>query len=393
MIISAPLLAFVAALLASLILVITKSLHGRFTLDGVAGAQKIHSGAVPRVGGVGVVVGACLGGLLLTHASGLWWMLASCALPAFAFGLAEDISKVVGVAWRLLATILAGVIFSLVSGYSIHDIGIAPVDAILGLPLVAVLFTGFAVGGVANAVNIIDGCNGLASGTAMILFAAFGTIAYSAGDEHLAMVALVGLGAVAGFFLVNFPMGKLFLGDAGAYSIGFLLAAVAVALPARNHDISPLIGLLVLIYPVTETLYSVIRRMRRGGGAVGQPDRLHLHSLTFQSLHSGIAKPVFRNSASSVILWVLPFASAVMAVSVARGDATLVLLATVINVALYRVAYGIASYAAQGASASLSVTESAAQKLQTQRAGPTSALNVSATASQRELTLADAASR
>lgn len=385
-----PLLAFVAALVASLILITTKSFHGRFTLDGVAGAQKIHSGSVPRVGGVAVVIGACMGGLVLTHASGLWWMLAACALPAFASGLAEDITKVVGVKWRLLATILAGVIFSLASGYSIHHIGIVPVDAVLALPLVAVLFTGFAIGGVANAVNIIDGCNGLASGTALILFGAFGVIAYSAGDEHLLMVTLVGMGAVAGFFVVNFPMGKLFLGDAGAYSIGFLLAALAVALPARNPEISPLIGLLVLVYPVTETIYSVFRRIKRGNGAVGQPDRLHLHSLTFQSLYSAIGRPVLRNSASSVILWMLPLASSIMAVVVARGDVTLVLLATVINVALYRAAYGLASHSAQGASASLSITES---KPTPKRQRPAVAPQMSTTPSSKELALADAPTR
>jgi UDP-N-acetylmuramyl pentapeptide phosphotransferase/UDP-N-acetylglucosamine-1-phosphate transferase len=353
----APLLAFVSALVASLILITTKSFHGRFTLDGVAGAQKIHSGSVPRVGGVAVVTGACMGGLMLTHASALWWMLASCALPAFASGLAEDITKVVGVKWRLLATILAGVIFSVASGYSIHHLGLAPVDAVLGLPLVAVLFTGFAVGGVANAVNIIDGCNGLAAGTALILFGAFGAIAYNVGDVHLLRVTLVGMGAVAGFFVVNFPMGKLFLGDAGAYSIGFLLAALAVALPARNPEISPLIGLLVLIYPVTETIYSVFRRIRRGGGAVGQPDRLHLHSLTFQSLISAISKPVLRNSASSVFLWVLPLVSTLMAVAVARGEAQVVLLAAAVNMALYRAAYAVANYAAQGATAVQSVSK------------------------------------
>jgi UDP-N-acetylmuramyl pentapeptide phosphotransferase/UDP-N-acetylglucosamine-1-phosphate transferase len=392
MIFSAPLLAFSVALLASLIIVTSKPLHGRFTMDGVTGAQKIHSGAVPRVGGVAVVIGACMGGLLLTHASGLWWMLAASALPAFASGLAEDITKVVGVKWRLLATILAGVIFSLASGYSVNHIGFAPLDAVLALPLVAVLFTGFAIGGVANAVNIIDGCNGLASGTAVILFGALGLIAESVGDEHLVMVTLVGMGAVAGFFVVNFPMGKLFLGDAGAYSIGFLLAALAVALPARNPEISPLIGLLVLVYPVTETIYSVFRRMMRGAGAVGQPDRLHLHSLTFQCLHMTIRKPVLRNSASSVILWVLPLVSAVMAMAVAHGDVKLVLLATVVNVALYRAAYGIASYGARGASTSLSVTESSGHP-KGQRLLPASESLTDAAQSQREFALADASTR
>ncbi len=351
MLFDAPLLAFVAALVVSFVLITTKSVHGRFTLDCVAGAQKIHSGSVPRVGGVAVVLGACAGGLLLSPASELWWMLAASALPAFALGLAEDVTKVVGVKLRLLATVCAGVTFSLATGYSIHNLGIAPLDVVLGLPLVAVAFTGFAVGGVTNAFNIIDGCNGLAAGTALILFAAFAAIAYKVGDVQLLGATLVGMSAVAGFFVVNFPMGKLFLGDAGAYSIGFLLAAIAVALPARNPDVSPLIGLLVLIYPVSETIYSVVRRMKRGGGAIGQPDRLHLHSLIYKALHTVIDTSVLRNSASSVLLWGLPLISAVMAVAVARGDAELVLLATVVNIALYRAAYSIAGFAARRASA------------------------------------------
>ena len=353
-----PLLAFLAALVGSLIVVSTKSLHGRFTTDGVSGAQKIHFGSVPRVGGVAVVIGACMGGLMLTRAGALWWLLSASALPAFASGLAEDITRVVSVKWRLLATVLAGLVFSTASGYAIHHLGIAPVDAVLHLPLVAVAFTGFAIGGIANALNIIDGCNGLASGTALILFAAFGSIAYSAGDDHLVMVALVGFGAVAGFFVVNFPMGKLFLGDAGAYAIGFLLAAVAVALPARNPEVSPLIGLLVLIYPVSETLYSVFRRIKHCSGAVGQPDRFHLHSLTFQALRKIIDEPVLRNSASSVCLWVLPLISTAMAVALAHSTAAVVLWACVVNMGLYRAAYSIAGFAARSASPTSSVTQS-----------------------------------
>ena len=324
---------------------------------------------------------------MLTHASDLWWLLAASALPAFALGLAEDITNVIGVKWRLLATVFAGVILSVASGYSIHHLGIPGVDAVLALPLVAVAFTGFAIGGVANAFNIIDGCNGLAAGTALILFGAFGTIAYDVGDVELLRVTLVGMSAVAGFFVVNFPMGKLFLGDAGAYSIGFLLAALAVALPARNPEVSPLIGLLVLIYPVSETIYSVFRRIKRGGGAVGQPDRLHLHSLIFQALNTLIGKPLVRNSVSSVVLWVLPLISSLMAVAVAYGNAELVLLATVVNVAFYRAAYSIAGVGARGAFRSLSVTDApTAPKAQR----PVLSHKAALTAANNEFALVDA---
>ncbi|KDB05253.1 hypothetical protein U879_02410, partial [Defluviimonas sp. 20V17] len=141
---------------------------------------------------------------------------------------------------------------------------------------------------------------------------------------------------------LNFPSGRIFLGDAGAYSIGFLLAALAVALPARNPEISPIIGLLVLIYPVSETVFSILRRMGRGNGAVGRPDRQHLHSIVFRALNGVIENKTHRNSTSAAVLWLLPLISSVMAVVVARDSTAEVLAVTLLNVLLYRGAYGLA---------------------------------------------------
>jgi UDP-N-acetylmuramyl pentapeptide phosphotransferase/UDP-N-acetylglucosamine-1-phosphate transferase len=354
------LVAFAASFAASLALVATRNFHGHLTLDAVAGTQKIHSNAVPRIGGLAVSLGFEAGGFSIAGAGDhLWWVLAACCLPAFAFGLLEDVTKRVGVRVRLLATVLAGTLFAGVTGFTLHHLGIWPVDLILALPFVAILFTGFAIGGVANAMNIVDGCNGLASGTAMILLAAFAAIAWQAGDAELVAVCLIGIGSIAGFFLVNFPHGRLFLGDAGAYSVGFLLAAIAVALPARNAGISPVIGLLVLIYPVTETLYSIARRVLSRGAAVGQPDRLHLHSLTFQALRSEIRRTVHRNSMASVILWSLPASSAVLAVILARSSVATVLLGAAVVVVFYRALYAFATLGARDAPVPVAVTEPA----------------------------------
>jgi UDP-N-acetylmuramyl pentapeptide phosphotransferase/UDP-N-acetylglucosamine-1-phosphate transferase len=84
-----------------------------------------------------------------------------------------------------------------------------------------------------------------------------------------------------GFFWVNWPLGKIFLGDGGSYFIGFSLAWLAVLLIERNPTVSPFAALLICVHPVTEVLFSIYRR-RIKQMHPGHPDRLHFHSLVKQ---------------------------------------------------------------------------------------------------------------
>jgi hypothetical protein len=125
--------------------------------------------------------------------------------------------------------------------------------------------------------------------------------------------------SVAGFWLVNYPWGKLFMGDGGAYFSGFALAWFAVLLPVRNPEVSVWAGLLVCAYPVIEVIYSIVRRARRHQSP-GAPDSGHLHSLIKVKLirsragSAGVDKSV-RNAAVSPIVWTFSTAPAVMATS------------------------------------------------------------------------------
>jgi UDP-N-acetylmuramyl pentapeptide phosphotransferase/UDP-N-acetylglucosamine-1-phosphate transferase len=160
---------------------------------------------------------------------------------------------------------------------------------------------------VANAINIIDGFHGLASGTTMIALIALGAISIQADDPQLAMACFLVAAAIGGFWLVNYPWGKLFMGDGGAYFAGFALAWFAVLLPVRNPEVSVWAGLLVCAYPVIEVLYSVVRRARKRQSP-GAPDSGHLHSLIKVKLirpkltSIGLDKSV-RNAAVSPIVW------------------------------------------------------------------------------------------
>lgn len=300
-------------------------MHGHLTLDSPSGVQKLHKSPTPRVGGIALSFGAAIGGLYLpSDIHWLWWTICFSALPAFGFGLLEDVTKRVGVKTRLLATISSGLIFCLLTGYQLTHVDIPGVDVLLSFWLPSLIFTAVAIGGVSNAINIIDGVNGLASGTSIIILSGFAIVSLNVGDLAVAGVCLVSIGALSGFFMLNFPMGRLFLGDAGAYTIGFVLAVIAVALPQRNADLSPLVGLLAVAYPVIETMVSIQRRLSRDGGDPGQPDRLHLHSLIYRSrakrLADSLGTPRLRNALTGVMLMGLPLLSSALMVLFQRDS-------------------------------------------------------------------------
>lgn len=325
-----------------LALVYTKHWHGRFSLDHTHGVQKFHTKPTPRIGGVGIVAGllaawwaapptvqALLGPLLLA------------GVPAFAAGLLEDLTKRVGVLARLLATMLSGLLAWWITDIALNRVGIPPLNVLLAWTPLAVAFTAFAVAGVANAINIVDGFNGLSSGTSIIVLGALGTMAHVQGDAALAHTCLLVGAAVLGFWAVNFPLGKLFLGDGGAYLVGFALAWLAVLLLMRNPSVSPWAALLACGYPVIEVLYSIWRR-RRSKLPAGAPDQLHLHSLVkTQIILRAVPHwpPRLRNAAVSPIMWLYALLPASLAVWL-EGESRIVLaLAFAFCVLVYHLLY------------------------------------------------------
>jgi len=310
-------LGFAVSLACSLLLVLTTRWHGRYSLDATRGVQKFHITPTPRIGGAAIMLGLWLSlGLLPEAQQELLLPVLVAAMPAFVFGLAEDLTRKVSVRARLFATIASGVCCWGLTGVTLLHIGIDPLDMMLTWLPASVLFTAVAVGGVANAVNIIDGFNGLASGTVLIGMAALGIIAQDAGDANLAQLCFVICAVTAGFFVVNFPFGKLFLGDGGAYLLGFLLAWLSVMLVYRNPLVSPWAPLLACGYPVFETVFTILRRLwcRRHPG---HPDSWHLHSLVKTALVARFLRWLpasLRNACVSPVSWLVALVPAMMAV-------------------------------------------------------------------------------
>lgn len=316
-------------LLASAALVVTQHWHGHFSHDNSFGVQNHHTEPTPRIGGVAIALGLFVAWLLAApDVRTILGPMLLAGIPAFAFGLGEDITKKVSVLQRLLATMFSGALAWYLTGVAMQNTAVPPLDWLLSFMPVAVIFTAFAVGGVANAVNIIDGFNGLATGAVAIMLGAMGLIALNVGDASLANVCFVVAVCALGFGAVNWPLGKIFLGDGGAYLLGFLLAWVAVLLPMRNPQVNAWATILVCAYPVLEVGFSVRRRHNREGHHPGQPDKVHLHHL----IHRRVVCHAFphisaalQNGLTSPLCWLFVAVPAAWAVLFAQNTPMLVI--------------------------------------------------------------------
>ena len=210
---------------------------GWLRFDHGRGPQRIHDGHTPRVGGIAVFSGCCVAFLVFSPPSLGAFMLV-CAFPVFLIGVAED---------RRTASALLSVCSSrsfqpglLAVGLDvvITDTGFQAFDSILQIQVLAVALSICAITAHCHAVNIIDGLNGLAAGSCVAALAAVAFLAARYGDTQLCMVAMGFLAPTAGFLLLNYPRGLLFLGDGGAYLLGAVVAALVIILPTRNPEVS-----------------------------------------------------------------------------------------------------------------------------------------------------------
>jgi UDP-N-acetylmuramyl pentapeptide phosphotransferase/UDP-N-acetylglucosamine-1-phosphate transferase len=320
------LLSFLSSLLITMLVIRYQRLHGWFSADSdLAGVQKFHDRPVPRIGGLGIAVAVLLAMLwrLFENASvgGFGLLLLLAAIPAFGFGFIEDVTKRVGVSVRLLATALSAALAGWLLGAWLPNLQIFGVDALMAaFPWLAILVTCFAVAGVANAFNIIDGYNGLSAMVGVIILGGIAYVAFQLADFHIMIAALGLMGALLGFLVWNYPRGLIFLGDGGAYFVGFWIAELSVLLTARHPEVSKWFPLLLCFYPIFETLFTIYRRVFVLRTHPGMPDAAHLHQIIYKRLVRwavGSSMPqdrLIRNALTAPYLWVLTSVTVIPAV-------------------------------------------------------------------------------
>jgi UDP-N-acetylmuramyl pentapeptide phosphotransferase/UDP-N-acetylglucosamine-1-phosphate transferase len=338
------LLSFIASALLTLLVIKESRLHGPALDADFRGVQKVHAHRVARIGGLAIFLAVAL-----SSAISVWrvptmgpWLAALllCSTVAFVGGIIEDYTGRVSALRRLLLTMTAAAL-----GFFLLDARIDRIDwPFAVLPLshwwLTLPLTVLAVSGIANAVNIIDGFNGLASVVCICMLLSLGYVALQVNDTFVLVAALMVAGATAGFLIWNYPVGLIFLGDGGAYFIGFMVGELALLLVMRNPQVSTWYAALLLIYPAFETLFSVYRRMFVRGKSPAVPDGIHLHSLIFRRVvqwavgRKEARALVRRNSLTSPYLWLFSL-SAVIPATLFWNNTAVLMAACLVFMASY----------------------------------------------------------
>ena len=246
--------------------------------------QNYHADTTPRSGGIGIILGMLF---LISFPLGFKFILP--LILAFFSGILEDLHNSLSPKIRLFLQILAAFSAIWLTNSVVTYLGLG-----ISMPYwMGVLFSAFAIVGMMNAINIIDGFNGLASGIILLTLLSFAIISYEQNNMEILTIVLSTAGATLGFFILNFPKGKIFLGDGGAYLLGFTVAIIGIFLASKYESVSPWYVLAIFIYPVWEVLFSIIRKLYIGLSPM-QPDAYHFHMLVYRQItHSNPLTALF----------------------------------------------------------------------------------------------------
>ncbi len=279
----------ISSILINTLILFTTKFHGHLSNDNdLNSIQKYHYAPIPRIGGLAIFC-SFAATILLSHLLELSetydsGVLLSGAL-VFLVGFLEDLTKRVSPLIRINVFIISALIAIYVTGtlpiIKYADFG--PLERLIVYhPFIGLILALYCVVGLTNAYNIIDGYNGLSSTTAIINILGLIILALIMHDIIVARIAVCFIAAILGFWLFNYPWGKIFLGDGGAYHIGFVIAVLSIYLVHNHHPfISPYSVLLINIYPITEIGFSIYRRKLIQKTKSMYPDNLHLHQLIY----------------------------------------------------------------------------------------------------------------
>ena len=310
-------------------------------LDDLTGIQKFHHQPTPRIAGVPVFMSFFIGlwYLDLQEVDYVFLLLAS--LPVFMGGSIEDIIVRVSPFKRMISILASIVMMFVFLDIRIDFLGFTLVDYLLSNSIVSLLFTLLVVGGVVNAINIIDGYNGLLIGYSIAVLLAIAYVANILGDDLVIQLSLILIASLLGVFIFNFPFGKIFMGDGGAYFIGFMMAVIGLMLGNRNEEVSHWFILLLFIYPLYETAFSIYRKKIVRNTSPSQPDGYHLHMMIYKRL---VKRNFFKNnktlqnSMTSPFLWALSLVGIIPAV-IWYDNQTMLIIWAFIFMIIYTIIY------------------------------------------------------
>lgn len=278
-------------------------------------ARKLQRTPVPVLGGVAVFFGIVIGiGSMsaFVNCSGLLIVIMSMMAMLYT-GTMDDILNL-SPGLRFLIEIIVVLLLIFVGGYCIDDFqglwGIGPIAGWIAVPL-----TVFAAVGIINAINLIDGVNGLSSGFCITACILFGVLFYLAGEVTMTVLAAVSVGALIPFFFHNVfgKTSKMFIGDGGTLVMGTVMSVFVIEILRTDSEcaayVGPNVGLVpftlaVLSIPVFDTLRVMSTRILKGSSPF-HPDKTHLHHMFIElgASHAATTLAILSLNTLVVLCW------------------------------------------------------------------------------------------
>lgn len=324
---------------------VTIKLSERYRKPGnLINVQSSHEGPVSRFGGLSIVTSTIAVFILFytqsrffDHQSILLVLTFSCAV--FFIGFIEDIVGHIRPRFRILGVAVLAATAGFYLGW-LESVNIDVIDDLVEENfLLAATITVFGVVGLTNSFNLIDGLNGLCVGTTLAIIFVLIYLAHVVGLNHFVFFYTILFFCSVGFFICNFPYGKIFLGDGGAYFLGFAIAQGCILLNSSDSRLSSWVFILVGIYPIWETIFSFLRRIIQGE-KWSRADREHMHQRIYDFLRSpkhGV-QSVGLNATASLICLIFPITSGALSVAY-YDDSNALKLACLSLITVYMVIY------------------------------------------------------
>jgi UDP-GlcNAc:undecaprenyl-phosphate GlcNAc-1-phosphate transferase len=254
---------------------VTRKLAIRLHGMDIPNERKVHPYPMPKSGGIAMAVGICVSVLLWANGDQFVRAVLLGTGIVVVFGLIDDFRDI-GYKGKFIGQIAAALVVIFYCGVTIRSLGMLLPHDVLLPAWVAIPLTVLVIVGVTNAINLSDGLDGLAGGISLLSFICIGYLAYRAGNMGIALFSVAVVGAIFGFLRFNTFPATLFMGDAGSQCLGFTGITLSLALTQGNTPLSPLLPLLLLGFPVLDTLTVMLSRLYHGKSPF-KADTNHFH--------------------------------------------------------------------------------------------------------------------
>jgi UDP-GlcNAc:undecaprenyl-phosphate GlcNAc-1-phosphate transferase len=274
--------------------------------------QKVHDGEVARLGGLVSYVGLMAYWLLSHNGISMPFIEAILlsSIPLLLIGVKEDLFHNTSATQRLLGMLLTTLLF-----FNLYPVTYPVIEfPIIGelidqIPALSLIFFIFATLVIMNGNNLIDGANGLMSMSIFMQVMSLFFLAYEVDDFDMQVNLLYLVIPLMIFLLFNYPWGKIFMGDFGAYFYGLMISTITIIFFGEHPELPTWGAVLILFYPAFELLFSVIRKTMLGQDPT-QPDPNHLHLKIYFLLRDQVIRPRVSNGLVMPCLslvWGMPF--------------------------------------------------------------------------------------